>query len=295
MNSNMFFFCIDLNRICTWLSCVLLIGISAHASDFLGQSELIDVLPSSTQMLLTSQSVKNSYTILERTEIAKQLNGPLWQPVAAMQKGANVGSLLNPKPWLGLNWQDVSDIDQIGAVAAFLDNDNETSFVFLAKLGPNSEKLPFVQRWMASQGGVNQLQPITMTGSTKLLATKGDAKTGASFCVAFGSQWTCFSSSPKAVKHWLTSPTLKSMKESSAPGADQPVFAAGTWGAGETRFWLSPWAILSGFAKKEPKLVRSAKLFGLEGILALSGTLTPPIPAENAWRLTYNQQLAWPV
>lgn len=294
MNNSQLFFRISLSRAYRWIAFAWLFSGLASASDFLGQANLIDVLPSSTQMLFTSQSVQKSYSLLERSDACKQLSGPTWQSVTTKQKSSNTGSLLNPKPWLGLEWQDVSSIDQTGAVAAFLDSNGETAFVFLAKLGPNSDKHPFVQRWIANQGGLNQLQSVSGTDPAKLYASKGDAKAANAVCIAFGSQWTCISSSTKAVQQWLSSPTLKSMKATSAPGSDQPVFATTAWGDGETRFWLSPWAILNGYAKKEPKLVRSAKLFGIEGILALSGTLSPPTATDDSWRLSYNQLLATP-
>ncbi len=295
MNKSTFFRKLCLNQMCLWMAYAWLVCGLANAADFLGQSDLIDLLPASTQMLITSQSVKNSCSFIERTDACQQLSGPLWQPVMAKQKRDNVGSLLNPKPWLGLDWQDIREIDHVGAVAAFLDSNGETVFLFLAKLGPNSEKHPFVQRWIANQGGVNQLQSVAGTEPSKLFATKTDGKAGSSVCIAFGPQWTCISSSTKAVQQWLSSATVKSMKASTAPGSDQPVFAAGTWGNGETRFWLSPWAILSGFSKKEPELVRSSKLFGLQGILALSGTLLPPSSTDNSWKLNYNQLLATPL
>ncbi len=295
MNNPTFVRIYFLNRICQWLATAWLCCGLANAADSLGQANLIDLLPASTQLLVTSQSVKSSYAFLERTDVCKQLSGPLWQSVMAKQQNANIGSLLNPKPWLGLDWQDIREIDQVGAVAAFLDSNGETVFVFLAKLGPNSEKHPFVQRWIANQGGLSQLHSIAGTEPTKLLASKTDGKSGTSVCIAFGAQWTCISSSAKGVQQWLSSQTVKSMKASSAPGSDQSVFAAGTWGNGETRFWLSPWAILNGYATNEPKLVRSAKQFGLQGFLALSGTLLPPTSTDGTWKLNYNQLLASPL
>ncbi len=273
----------------TWLFC----GV-ASASDFLGQANLIDVLPSTTQMVVTAQSVQKSYTLLESSNVGKHLSGPIWQTVKQKQIGTNTGSLLHPKPWLGLEWQDVRSMEQAGAVAAFLDSNGETAFVFLAKLGPNADKQPCVQRWIANQGGMSQFQSLPGTEPTPLFASKGDAKAAGSVCIAFGSQWTCISSSARAVQEWLKTPTVKSMKAAASPGSDQPVFSMTAWGDGETRFWLSPWAILSSYAKKEPKLVRSAKLFGMDGILALSGSLSPPTPNETAWKLTYNQLLAAP-
>ncbi len=278
------------------LLCVVFASGLASAKDFLGQASLLEVLPETTQFLFTSQNVQNSYQVLERTDIGKQLSGPLWQTVLAKQKTANAGSLLNPRPWLGLDWQDISGIDQAGAVAAILDSNRETSLLFLAKLGPNADKHPFVQRWMENQGGLSRFLTVSTNDGTKFYSLRSDGKSKSSACIAIGSQWTCLSSSSQAVQQWLGSPTMKSMQASALPASIQPAFESGTWGNGETRFWLSPWALLNNYAaKKEPKLQRSAKLFGLDGLGVLSGALMPPSPTDASWKLNYSLQLPPPL
>ena len=280
----------------SWLClvCVWYAHGPSNAEDFLGKSSLVEVLPETTQLVFTSQSVQSSYMALERSDVCKQFGGPLWQTVITKQKAAKVGSLLHPRPWLGLDWQDISSIDQAGAVAAFLDSNGETAIIFLAKLGPDAEKHPMVQQWIANHGGMAQFQTQSASGQLKLYALKNAEKADVSACIAFGSQWTCVSSSTKAVQQWLSSPALRNMKSAVASGSAQNVFAADNWLNGETRFWLSPWAILSGYSKKDPKLFRSAKLFGLEGLRSISGTLLPPSTADNSWTVNYMQQLVTP-
>ncbi len=280
----------------SWLFvvCVLYANGLVNAQDFLGKSSLVEVLPETTQLVFTSQNVQTSYMALERSDVCKQFGGPLWNSVIAKQKAAKIGSLLHPRPWLGLDWKDISSIDQAGAVAAFLDSNGETAMVFLAKLGPDAEKHPIVQKWIANQGGMAQFQPPTAIGQSKVLVLRSDGKTDVPACIAFGTQWTCISSSAKAVQQWLSSRTLNSMIAIAASGSVQNVFATDKWVNGETRFWLSPWAILSGYSKKDPKLFRSAKLFGLEGLRSISGTVLPPSPADNSWTVNYLQQLSTP-
>ena len=265
------------------------------ATDFLGQANLIEVLPESTQMVVTSQNIQNCYKLLEQSDVCKQLASPIWQTVIAKQQAGKVGSLLNPRPWIGLDWKDIGAIEQVGAVAAYLDGNGETTLVFLAKLGPNAENHPFVQRWIANQGGLNRFQPSPVNATTKFYSIAGDGKAELPRCIAIGSQWICISSSTKAVQQWLGTPSMKNMQAAAPASSGQPVFASGNWATGETRFWLSPWALLNGYAaKNDPKLLRSAKLFGLDALGAISGTLLPPSSTDNAWRLSYSQQLATP-
>jgi len=278
-----------------WLTCAWFFSGVVCAKDFLGQVKLADVLPETTQLLFTSQNIKSSYSALERSDVCKQLGGPIWQSVIEKQRVTNIGSLLNPRPWLGLDWQDISAIDQVGAVAAFLDRNGDTTLVFLVNLGPNAEKHSFVQRWIANQGGMSRFQSLASNDTTKFYSLASGGKTEMSVCIAFGSQWTCISSSTTAVQEWLGSPTMRSMQASAGLESIQPLFEAGNWESGETRFWLSPWVILNGYAaKKDPKLFRSAKLFGLDGLGALSGAIQPPSTAENSWRLRYSQQISTP-
>ncbi len=283
----------NLYRYCLSLTCICFASGLVSAQDFLGQASLAEVLPESTQLVVTSQNVQASYSMLEKSDIGKQFNGPIWQNVIAKQKAANVGSILNPRSWLSLDWKDAGSIDQAGAVAAFLDSNGETAVVFLAKLGPNAEKHPFVQQWMTNLGGANRFQNVALNATTKFYSLPPAGKTEPA-CIAIGPQWICISSSTKAVQTWLSSPKLKNM-QGLAKGPSQQVFAAGNWGVGETRFWASPWAILSGYAKRDPKLFKSTKLFGLEGLGALSGTLQPPSATDNAWRLSYTQQMPAPL
>jgi len=232
--------------------------------------------------------------MLEKSDIGKQFGGPIWQNVIAKQKAANVGSILNPRSWLSLDWKDAGSIDQAGAVAAFLDSNGETAVVFLAKLGPNAEKHPFVQQWMTNQGGVNRFQSVALNATTKFYSLPSSGKSDLAACIAIGQQWICISSSTNAVQTWLSSQKLKNM-QALAIGPAEQVFSIGSWGEGETRFWASPWTILSGYSKRDPTLFKSTKLFGLEGLGALSGTLHPPSVTDSAWRLSYTQQMAAPL
>ena len=285
-----------LHRCFLSLTCFVFVASElVSAQDFLGQASLAGVLPESTQLVVTSQNVSASYSMLEKSDIGKQFGGPIWANVIAKQKAANIGSILNPRSWLSLDWKDAGTIDQAGAVAAFLDSNGETAIVFFAKLGPNAEKHPFVQQWMTNQGGASRFQSVALNATTKFYSLPPSAgKSELASCIAIGPQWICISSSAKAVQTWLSSPKTKNM-QASVKGPSQQVFADGNWAVGETRFWASPWAILSGYAKRDPKLFKSVKLFGLEGLAALSGSLLPPSATESVWRLSYTQQLAAPL
>ena len=175
---------------CLWITCVCFSHCVAIAKDFLGQANLAEVLPETTQLLITSLNVKSSYSAVEQSDVCKQLGGPIWQSAIAKQKLAKVGSLLNPRPWLGLDWQDISSIDQTGAVTAFLDSNGETALAFLAKLGPNAEQHPFVLRWIANQGGMSRFQSLGSNETTKLYSLTVDAKNDLPVCIAIGPQWT---------------------------------------------------------------------------------------------------------
>ena len=90
-----------------------LAGGIAYAGDLLGQANLIEVLPESTQMAVTSQSIRSCYSVLERSDVCKQLASPVWQTVIAKQQSGKVGSLLNPRPWIGLDWKDIGGIGKL--------------------------------------------------------------------------------------------------------------------------------------------------------------------------------------
>jgi hypothetical protein len=285
--------CLCHNLVAAILTCICLASSMACAQDFLGQARLDSVLPESTQLVVASKNVQASYQALESSDMCKHLAGPVWQNVIAKQRAANIGSLVNPRLWLSLDWQDIGSIDQPGAVAAFLDENGETAIVFLAQLGKEAESHPFVQRWLARQGGVQRRKADTINATTKLYSAPSSSKAASNECMAIGSQWICISSSTKAVQTWLGSTKLKPI-QAAIPKSATTVFASENWETGESRFWLSPWSIVKGFAKSEPKLVKSAKLFGLEGLHSLNGKLLPPSTTAGSWKLNYSLQMAMP-
>ena len=116
---------------------LLLLGLAtslAQAEDFLGQSQLLDALPETTQMLFATQDVHSTYNELAKSSVCKHLSGEVWKNVMSQQVTSQTGSLLNPRPVLGMDWSDISTIVQPGAIASFRDQEGEVLAIEARKL-----------------------------------------------------------------------------------------------------------------------------------------------------------------
>jgi len=272
---------------------------ATYAHDFLGQEEVSNVLPATTHWVVTSQNVQATYSAIERSDLGKHLLGPIWKSVALKQAASLAGSLLNPKPWFGLDWTDIQSIQQPGAIAAFLDQDGNYALVFLAKLGSGPESQSILERWMENQGGRSRIKDMTF-GTTALysLLNAGAAKATSpeirSQCMAVGPKWLCISSSSNAIEKWLSSePPPNGTPSSLLATQIQPAGMAAS--VGECQFRVSLWELLAGYARKqEPKLFLSAQRMGLDGLGTLTGVVRPPNATDLAWSLRYSLRLANP-
>lgn len=277
---------------------LLFFGLStslAQAGDFLGQSQLLDALPETTQMLCATQNVRSTYNELAKSNACKQLSSDVWKNVMSQQITSDTGSLLNPRPALGVDWSDISTIDQQGAIAGFRDQDGEGVMLFMAKLGADADKHRFVTSWLKRHSTAS-LITSEINPSTILYLVLPTKENPSPACLAIGAEWTCISSKSKALEQWLKSPTAKSFRSAQPPASMESLSDALAWSDGEIRFWLSPWPLLSIFeAKNEPKLYQSAKRFGFDGLESLRGAVRPPKDADPSWQIDYELQLAQPL
>jgi hypothetical protein len=277
---------------------LLLLGLAtslAQAGDFLGQSQLLDALPETTQMLFATQDVRSTYNELAKSSVCKHLSGEVWKNVMSQQVTSQTGSLLNPRPVLGMDWSDISTIVQPGAIASFRDQEGEGVMLFLAKLGANADKHPFVTSWLKRHSAAS-LTTSTINSSTILYLVLPTKENPSPACLAIGPEWTCIASQPKALEQWLKSTSTKSFRSAQPPAQLESLSNASTWNGGEIRFWLSPWPLLSAFAaKSEPKLYQSAKRFGFDGLESLRGAIRSPNEADPSWQVDYELQLVQPL
>jgi hypothetical protein len=285
------------NRIAATLR-LLLLGLAtslAQAGDFLGQSQLLDALPETTQMLFATQNGQSTYNELANSSVCKHLNGEVWKNVMSQQGTSQTGSLLNPRPVLGMDWSDISTMDQPGAIASFRDQEGEGVMLFLAKLGANADKHPFVTSWLQRHSTAS-LTTSTINSSTILYLVLPTKENPSPACLAIGPEWTCIASQSKALEQWLKSTSTKSFRSAQPPAQLESLSNASTWNGGEIRFWLSPWPLLSAFAaKNEPKLHQSAKRFGFDGLESLRGAIRPPNEADPSWQVDYELKLVQPL
>jgi len=197
---------------------------------------------------------------------------------------------MNPKPWLGIDWSDVSGMDCKGAIVGFRANEGESCIMFLVQLGNGADKHELVTRWIANHGGIKQFQATKLNDATTIYNLKKTSNDTPDACIAIGSEWTCISSSSNGVDQWIQSASSASFRRTDvafhAIGPNQDAI----------QFWISPWSVLRGYAEKnDAGLFRSAKLFGLDELGEISGSIQPPSAEEANWQLKYQLQLKQPL
>lgn len=279
-----------------WFTGVVLgLGTVGHRvrADSLDLSNLADVLPSTTHFVVTTSAVSTTYKSIESSDFGKGFSTKIWQDVAAKQASKGVGSLLNPAPWLGVQWSDLGSLEVPGAVAVFSRNEDELAVAFLAKLGPNAQKHPFVQKVIQIHGGASRFKTIKVTAATTMMVMDSTVKNVPSVCVAIGQQWCCVSSSVSAIQEWIAGSGDKSVSFSGKSAIENN----GTQDAspGGLRFWLSPWGLMKAYAAKgNAKLLHSADMFGMPGLGEVQGDLNRSESNQSQWSLNYRTSIAQP-
>ena len=281
--------------ICCFVVLILFASKHTKGTDSLGRADLLDVVPQSTQLIVATRSVQASYVEIAKSSVVQNLSGPTWKSVLSKHVSTQTGSLLNPRPWLGMDWSEMSNIDQPGAIVGFLDPAGDVCMMFLVKLGAKASEHPFVKNWLSSNGGDSTPKAIKLTESSSMYVApiKG---TEVSVCLLIGAEWTCIASSPTAIQGWLTSKTSKSLQEAGLSTQARSLSLTKQWNPGECRFWCSPWTLFNGFtAKKEPNLLKSAKSYGMDCLESVIGKVLPPTANDPSWQLSYSLSMVQPL
>jgi hypothetical protein len=293
-----FFICILVSASAASTGAVSTSVLSAQKIDPLNQDTLADLLPSTTQLIVSASSIQAAYDAVEQSDIGKQFSGEVWKRIATVQAKTNKGSLLHPSPWIGMNWQDLGPLNAQGVVVAFAPEGSEIALAFFAKLGPDSSKHPFVLRWFEVHGGKANFQVTPTTDGTQLYTQvkKGQLP----ICLAIGPKWICTSASAPAVKQWLNTEASKAIQLEPAKGDAWNKLPAISKTPGSMAFWVSPWNLFKSYAAKDNvKLLRSMDLFGMPGLGNVTGTITPiaaagPSKTSPQWSLKYEMNIAQP-
>lgn len=279
----------------SWLLLLLawaVVGDRLVQADSLDQVNLAQVLPAATHLVVAAPTVSTTYKSIETSDFGIGFTSKLWNDVAAKQAALGVGSLLNPTPWLGINWSDLVSLETPGAVAVFSRNEVELAVAFLAKLGPDAQKHPFIQKILQVHGGRQKFTVSKIGKSTTLLVMNSSVKDKPSVCVAIGAQWCCVSSSTSAIQEWLSTGGMSSIKNRGKLAVDSLLKNAVP---GELQFWLSPWELMKAYATKgNAKLLRSADMFGMPGLNDVQGVLSRTDASASQWSLRYSTSIVQP-
>ena len=274
-----------------WLAWAVVVNGLAKA-DSLDQVNLAQALPAATHLVVAAPSVSTTYKSIETSDFGKGFTSKLWNDVAAKQATLGVGSLLNPSPWLGINWSDLASLETPGAVVVFSRNDAELAVAFLAKLGPNAQQHPFIQKVLQVHGGKQKFTVSKLGQSTTWMVMNSSIKDKPSVCIAIGSQWCCVSSSTAAIQEWLSTGGMSSTKSGGKLAVDSLLKNAVPGGL---QFWLSPWELMKAYATKgNAKLLRSADMFGMPGLNDVQGVLSRTDGKAAQWSLRYSTSIAQP-
>lgn len=262
----------------------------------LHQEDILSSLPASTCMIFSSENLRSTYEQLAKSDAVTHFSKPMWQKVSKFQQEKKIGSLFNSLPWLGFNWDEIASVEQPGMVIGMIDKDGKPGRLLLMKLGAGAKDHPFVEHWITHQGGEKAFVASKLAGNVSLYTTSPKTSATDSLAIAIGSQWTCISSSPTALTQWLNATQGDTFKPSTlaAQALTQPTPADSS--ASLIRFWIKPWNLFRSYVEtSEPRVFKSANLFGMSGIEEISGTLSSPIKDNASWTLRYDLHFSKPI
>lgn len=269
---------------------------NGHAQSPLDSANPRSSFPASTYLIFRSSNVAASTTAIEDSEFGKRLSAEPWTTLAETHRNRNISSLLNTRPWMGIDWHDLKSVASEGYFVGFLDSQKRPHLAFLLQLGDKADSHPFVVTWKKTYSQKRPLKELSIK-NVKLWMTSSVAADGPPAALAIGSQWTAISSSPTALTEWLSSQGTQTL----APNAVTEKVFKNPSSASTIQFWLKPWSLLRSYTEtSEPKLFKSLSKYGVEQLTEVLGqidfTTTPPaawqIQAEVTWQQPLEKALA---
>jgi hypothetical protein len=262
----------------------------------LNQEDVFSSLPASTCMIFSSDNLRATYEQLAKSDAVAHFSNPIWQKVSKLQQEKQIGSLFNSLPWLGFKWDELATVEHRGMVIGMIDKTGKPCRLLLMKLGANAKEHAFVDHWMTNQGGEKAFVASKLAGNVSLFTTTPKTPATDSVAIAIGSQWTCISSSPAALTDWLNAPKKDTFKPSTLAIEVLTESVPADTSISLLRFWVAPWNLFRSYVEtSEPRLFKSANLFGMSGITEIAGTLLPPTNDNSSWTIRYDLHFSKPV
>jgi len=237
--------------------------------------------PASTYLIFRSTNVAASTTAIKDSDFGKRLSVEPWTTLAETHRNRNISSLLNTRPWMGIDWHDLTSVSSEGYFIGFLDAQKKPHLAFLLQLGDKADSHPFVVSWKKTYSQKRPLKEVSLKNA-KLWMTSSTAADAPSAALAIGSQWTAISSSTAALTEWLSSQGTQNLATNAVP---EKVFEDPS-SASTIQFWLKPWSLLRSYTEtSEPKLFRSLSKYGIEQITEFLGQIDFPTTPSAAWQI----------
>jgi len=263
-----------------WIISTLVIQ-SGHAQSPLDAANPRSSFPSSTYLIFRSLDVAASTTAIKDSDFGRRLSVEPWTTLAETHRNRNISSLLNTRPWMGIDWQDLKSVESEGYFIGFLDSQKKPHLAFLLRLGDKADSHPFVVAWKKSYSQKRSLKEINVKNA-KLWMANSTAADAPSAAIAIGSQWTAISSSPTALTEWLSNQETQNLAPNAVP---EKVFETSS-SASTIQFWLRPWALLRSYTEiSEPKLFKSLSKYGIEQITEFFGQINFTTSPSAAWQI----------
>lgn len=259
-----------------------LVSHPSQAVEATSEKELQSAIPAKALLVVQFDHLQDALLQLKSTALFHQFSESSWKPLIDSQDRSQSGSWLSPKPWLGLDWEDLTQIEGPGILALVPSDKEELEFLFLTKLGNQGIDHAIVRRWMDHCGG-SQGVDQSKVNSWTLLTSKSASKTGKKPTLAVGQNWSCLSESLTLVERWMQT-------QQSEPVTS---FEFGTFKSESKqnlvgRFWCSPWTLFHTYTKQnDPKLAKRGERFGLESVGFVHGQIYSPKKPDTDWQIQY--------
>lgn len=262
----------------------------------LNQEDILSSLPASTSMIFSTANLRSTYEQIAKSDAAAHFSKPMWQKISQFQQDKQIGSLFNSLTWLGFKWEELATVECPGMVVGLTDKGGKPCRLLLIKFGAGAKEQSFIGHWMTNQGGEKAFKETELAGDVTLYTTSPKTPATDSLALAIGSQWSCISSSSSALTEWLNiakgdtfQPTKLALQSlSQSPQSDSSTDSL--------RFWIAPWNLFRSYAESsEPRLFKSANLFGMSGVEEIAGNLTPPNNDKPSWTIHYDLHFRKPM
>lgn len=120
------------------------------AADDTAWSSMNRAIPATAQMVVLLEDAHDVAELFRRSEFGTMLASESWKPFLDSLRTERVGCLLNPRPWFGVDWEDVAEVSAPAALFVFSTDTQQPTAALLLDVRDNASQAEALRKKAAA-------------------------------------------------------------------------------------------------------------------------------------------------